>query len=219
VIGHSQGGLLTKLLVVDAGQQFWDLAIHRSPDEVELKSKNRELLEGSLLVTPSPYVKNVVFLSTPHRGSRLANFGLARLFSRFIRSPANLVAAVGDVFADDPTVDAQRTMRNSAGSVGNMSPDSKFIQLLASLPIAPDISAHSIIGVRSGPIEEGTDGVVSYQSAHLDDVDSELVVESGHSSQSNPAVVEEIRRILIEHLADTLLDEETARRETLSAAP
>jgi pimeloyl-ACP methyl ester carboxylesterase len=202
VIGHSQGGLLTKLLVVDSGQQFWDLIANESPEDIELESQNRVLLEGSLLVEPSPYVKNVVFLSTPHRGSRLANFGLAQLLGRMVRSPANIVAAAGDLFADDPKVDAQRAMKKSRGSVGNMSPDSEFIQLLASLPIAPGISSHSIIGVQKGPIEEGGDGVVSYQSAHLEDVDSELVVKSGHSSQSNPVVVEEVRRILIEHLGD-----------------
>jgi len=219
VIGHSQGGLLAKLLVVDAGQQFWDLVVDRPPDEVELESRNRELLEGSLLVESSPYVKSVVFLSTPHRGSRLADFGLARLLDRFVRAPANVVAAAGDLFADDPAMNTQRAIGKSRGSIGNMSPDSRFIQLLASLPIAPGISAHSIIGVRRGPIEEGTDGVVSYQSARLDDVDSELVVRSGHSSQSNPDVIEEIRRILIEHLGDTVLDEETVSRESLSAAP
>jgi hypothetical protein len=219
LIGHSQGGLLAKLLVVDGGQQFWDLVIDRSPDEVQLEPQNRALLEGSLLVEPSPYIKDVVFLSTPHRGSRLANFGLARLFGRLVRSPANLVTAAGDLFADDPKADAQRAMKQSRGAVGNMSPDSEFIQLLASLPIAPGISSHSIIGVRKGPIEEGGDGVVSYQSAHLDGVDSELVVKTGHSSQSNPDVVEEIRRILLEHLANTILLEETAPREALSPAP
>jgi len=219
LIGHSQGGLLAKLLVVDGGQQFWDLVIDKSPEEVKLEPQNRALLEGSLLVEPSPYIKDVVFLSTPHRGSRLANFGLARLFGGLVRSPANIVAAVGDVFADDPKVDAQKLMKRSRGSVGNMSPDSEFIQLLASLPIAPGISSHSIIGVQKGPHEEGGDGVVSYQSAHLDDVDSEVVVKSGHSSQSNPVVVEEIRRILIQHLGDTLLEEEIARREALSPAP
>jgi pimeloyl-ACP methyl ester carboxylesterase len=219
VIGHSQGGLLAKLLVVDAGQQFWDLVATESPEDVELDPENRALLEGSLLVKPSPFVKDVVFLSTPHRGSRLADYRLARLFGRFVRSPANIVAAAGDLFADDPKIDAQRAMKRSRGSVGNMSPDSEFIKLLASLPVAPGITAHSIIGVQKGPIEEGGDGVVSYQSAHLDGVDSELVVKSGHSSQSNPVVVEEIRRILIEHLGDTILDEETTRREARSASP
>jgi len=42
---------------------------------------------------------------------------------------------------------------------------------------------------------------VSYRSAHLDGVASELIVESGHSVQGNPEAIEEIRRILLEHLA------------------
>ena len=207
VMGHSQGGLLTKLLVVDSGLQLWNLMTDRPPDEVELEPRNRELLEGSLLLTASPYVGRVIFLSTPHRGSRLADFGLARLMARFIRSPANLIDAVGDIFRDDPEVDVQRRLKRSTGSVGNMSPENPFIQTLAKLPIAAGIRAHSIMGVRKGPKEEGGDGVVTYQSAHLDDVESELVVRSGHSSQSNPVVIAEVHRILIEHLEEAIADE------------
>jgi hypothetical protein len=46
----------------------------------------------------------------------------------------------------------------------------------------------------------GDDGVVKYSSAHLAGVESELVVRSGHSCQGNPATIEEVRRILLEHL-------------------
>jgi pimeloyl-ACP methyl ester carboxylesterase len=204
VMGHSQGGLLTKLLVVDSEQHLWDLVIDRPPDQIELEPENRELLEGSLLVTPSPFVNRVIFLSTPHHGSRLADFGLARLMGRLIRSPANIVAAAYDVFQDDPESEVQRRMERNTGSVGNMSPNNAFIKELAQLPIAPGVHAHSIMGVRKGPKEDGGDGVVSYQSAHLDDVESEKVVRSGHSSQSNPVVAQEVRRILIDHLREAV---------------
>ena len=50
-----------------------------------------------------------------------------------------------------------------------------------------------------GPVEDGSDGVVRYQSAHIEGVESELVVRSGHSVQSNPKAVLEVRRILHEH--------------------
>jgi hypothetical protein len=50
-----------------------------------------------------------------------------------------------------------------------------------------------------GPVEDGSDGVVRYQSAHIDGVESELVVRSGHSVQSNPQTVLELRRILLLH--------------------
>jgi hypothetical protein len=42
---------------------------------------------------------------------------------------------------------------------------------------------------------------VTYQSAHIDGVASELVVRWNHSCQGQPEVIEEIRRILLEHAA------------------
>ena len=204
VMGHSQGGLLTKLLVVNSELQLWHLVTDLPPDQIELEPENRKLLEGSLLVTPSPFVNRVIFLSTPHRGSRLANLGLARLIGRLIRSPANIAAAMSDLFRDDPKVDVQRRITRGTGSIGNMSPGNPFIQELARLPIAPGVHAHSIMGVRKGPKEDGGDGVVAYRSAHLDDVESELVVRSGHSSQSNAAVVGEVHRILLQHLQEAI---------------
>jgi hypothetical protein len=48
-------------------------------------------------------------------------------------------------------------------------------------------------------VEDGSDGVVEYKSAHVDGVESELVVRSGHSTQSDPRSIEEVRRILLAH--------------------
>jgi hypothetical protein len=93
-----------------------------------------------------------------------------------------------------------RSVARLPTSIDNMTPGNFFIRALASLPVDPRIPAHSIIAVRGdGPPEQGSDGVVSYRSAHIDGVESELVVRSGHSAQDQPAVIEEIRRILLEH--------------------
>ena len=64
------------------------------------------------------------------------------------------------------------------------------------------MTAHSIIAVKGeGPPWTGkNDGVVAYDSAHMEGVASELVVRSGHSTQGEPATIEEVRRILLEHL-------------------
>jgi hypothetical protein len=43
---------------------------------------------------------------------------------------------------------------------------------------------------------------VAYTSAHVDYVASELVVRGGHSCLNHPATIEEVRRILREHLQD-----------------
>ena len=82
-----------------------------------------------------------------------------------------------------------------------MSPGQPFIWTLAASPIDPRITAHSIIAaVGEGPITGKTDGVVAYGSAHIEGVESEKIVRSGHSTQGHPETIEEVRRILREHI-------------------
>ena len=86
------------------------------------------------------------------------------------------------------------------GSVYGMRPGNVFLLELDKTPIAPGVATHSIIPVTgNGPLEQEDDGVVRYSSAHIEGVDSELVVRSGHSAQSLPQSIEEFRRILYLH--------------------
>ena len=51
------------------------------------------------------------------------------------------------------------------------------------------------------PPEGQNDGVVEYSSAHIDEAKSEYVVfNSSHSTQAHPEAIQELRRILLEHL-------------------
>jgi hypothetical protein len=78
-----------------------------------------------------------------------------------------------------------------------MSPLSNFIHALENIPVASDVTGNSIIAVDTdGPVTQGNDGVVQYSSAHIEPVESELVVRSGHSAEGNPHTIEEVRRIL-----------------------
>jgi hypothetical protein len=54
-----------------------------------------------------------------------------------------------------------------------------------------------------GKVAGGSDGVVAFSSAHLDDALSELKVEADHMDvHRHPLSILEVRRILLEHLAD-----------------
>jgi hypothetical protein len=87
-----------------------------------------------------------------------------------------------------------------------MTPGNVFIRTLAAIPVDPRIHAHSIVAVKGdGPPEGQSDGVVRYESAHIEPVDSELVVRSGHSTQDTPATIEEVRRILVLHAQESAL--------------
>ena len=85
-----------------------------------------------------------------------------------------------------------------------MSTSNPLLLRLAEIPVAPTVKAHSIIAVKGkGDYKTGTDGVVKYQSAHLEGVESELVVRSSHSCQEKPETIEEVRRILHVHLKES----------------
>lgn len=202
VMGHSQGGLLTKMTVVESGNSFWSLLSDRPIDELELSAPVRDALQRSLFVTPLPFVKRVVFLCTPHRGSYLASFSIAGLLTDLIALPTNLTQISTELLLGNQDKLTSRSLTRLPTSLDNMTPGNPFLQALASLPVAPSVAAHSIIAVKgNGPLESESDGVVRYESAHIEGVESELVVKSSHSAQANPATIQEVRRILLEHAA------------------
>jgi pimeloyl-ACP methyl ester carboxylesterase len=205
LIGHSQGGLLTKLAVVDSGTRFWDNVSETPFEDLRVSDETRTILRRSMFMTPLPFVTRVVFVATPQRGSDVAGF-LVERFRWFVAwaltLPPNLIRITGEVLvgSEDPLLRHQ-LRQGLPRSVDNMSPRNHGIQTLAALPIAPGVTAHSIIAIKAGSsLDEGGDGVVTYRSAHIDEAASELIVESGHSVQSHPEAIEEIRRILLQHL-------------------
>ncbi len=97
-------------------------------------------------------------------------------------------------------------------SIDSLSPDSPILPVMLSTPTPPWVKYHNVVGVTeedtwknriAGHIAGRGDGVVAYDSAHLDNVASEIVVPADHLSvHSHPRSVLEVRRILLEHLRD-----------------
>jgi hypothetical protein len=150
-----------------------------------------------------------VFICTPHRGSFVAGRNIiTNLVRRLWRVPRALTKLPADL-ARNASALRRGTIVPSA--VDNMSPRHHFVQALSAIPVAPSITVNSIIAVDgNGPVEQGNDGVVAYSSAHIEPVESELVVRSSHSTQGNPLTIEEVRRILRLHIG---LETETAPPE------
>jgi pimeloyl-ACP methyl ester carboxylesterase len=200
VVGHSQGGLLTKCMVVSSGTRFWDALADEPFDKVNFTPETRAILKDAIFFDPVPFVTRVIFISTPHRGSFLAENWLGMLARKLANAPASLTKASVEIATLN---EGQRIFRkpfHMPTSIDNMDWSNPGLKILASLPIAPGVKANSIIPVLKPPIATGDDGVVKYQSAHIEPVESELVVMgSGHSTQDNPETIEEVRRILYEH--------------------
>jgi hypothetical protein len=97
---------------------------------------------------------------------------------------------------------ASAALQNMPTVVDNMRSGNGFVRTLADSPLVAGVPAHSIIAVLGeGPVSGKTDGLVAYESAHLDGVESEKIVRAPHSCQAEPDTILEVRRILLEHLA------------------
>jgi pimeloyl-ACP methyl ester carboxylesterase len=202
VIGHSQGGLLTKGTAVDTGDRLWRMFSTNRVEDLKVSDEERAQLRRLAFYEPLPFVRRVVFIATPHRGSYLSGSFARRLAQRFVSLPGALLTRGQDLLRLTEGSEAGKFFRGKMPtSLDGMSPKNPGLLAMADLPVSPSIKAHSIIPVKAdGDYQKGRDGVVAYQSAHVDYVESEFIVRSGHSCLNQPATIEEVRRILLDHL-------------------
>ncbi|MBE6384817.1 MAG: hypothetical protein E7048_04020 [Lentisphaerae bacterium] len=209
LVGHSMGGLLSRLQITECQEQLLAKELNIKNFEnikKRLNSKHKKYFSSLLNFTPAPFVKRVIFIAVPHRGSQVATSWIGRMGAALIRLPAELVYRNIQLISE--LVSKGKLVLN-AGSYGtgidNLRPDDTMLQLLNKLKFAPGIPFHSIIGNRSAAgIPGGSDGIVPYSSSHLDGAVSELVVQSGHSVQRNALAIQEVRRILLLHISKNM---------------
>jgi pimeloyl-ACP methyl ester carboxylesterase len=201
LVGHSMGGLLSKMMIQDSGNQLWRLISDRPIDELAGEPEDRDLFRHALVFEPLPEVRRVVFIATPHRGSQVDRGSLQLLGARLVRLPDPLLSAYGRLLArNGPEFFRERIRSGLPTSIDELVWGSPILTGLHELRSSPAVKIHSIIADRRDPPRSGgTDGLVPYASAHVDWADSEKIISSGHLCQDHPEVILEVRRILVEH--------------------
>jgi pimeloyl-ACP methyl ester carboxylesterase len=201
VVGHSMGGLLTKMMATDSTDRLWRVISDRPADELAGEKEDVDLFREAIFFAARPEVRRVVFIATPHRGSRFDRGSIQRVGTRLIRMPDPLRATHHRLIAGNPpTFFRDHFRRGLPTSIDELEWGSPILTGLSALAVAPSITAHSIIAVRpDSPPAARTDGLVTFDSAHVDGVASEKVVSTGHLCQDHPEVIAEVRRILAEH--------------------
>ena len=205
LVGHSMGGLLSKLVISESGDALWRLNSPQPFDRLVANDAHRDLLGRVFFFRPLPFVGRVVFIATPHRGSRLGSEFIGRLGDRLLRRPGPLEEARKAVIAANPpyffTADF---LEGVPSSIDELTFENPYLLTIDRLPRAPGVRGHSIIGrVGHGPLETSSDGVIPYSSSHLEWVASEKIVNRHHFLQDDPQTIAELRRILALHLAES----------------
>ena len=196
LVGHSMGGLLSKTAIMDTKGKLLDTLL--ADRNIKLSPEQRKFLaDNGLEFSHLPFVRRVIFIAVPHGGADMATSFVGRLGSHFIKLPRRMIREIGVIAAKI----LPGTKFRIATGIDNLSPQDRILPALKQTAFVPGVPFHSIIGNRKAAgVPGGDDGVVPYHSSHLDGAASELIVKSDHSAQQNPLGIQEVRRILLEHL-------------------
>ena len=205
LIGHSMGAVISRLLMSNDDLRPHALLDINPSDRSKLMAL--PIVQKRFILHALPQVGRMVLLSAPLRGTDYVDRWFTRAIRKVIRLPKSffetVVTGTQSVQMDQKLLETIHniSMKKIQNGPSDLGEHSDFIALTKDTKIV-DIPYHSIIGNNKGdvPKSEMTDGIVPYNSAHLEGAVSEKIIEGGHSIQETPEAVLELRRILRLHL-------------------
>jgi len=210
LVGHSMGGLVSRMQSVDSGNDFWSLMSENRFDELKADDETKERLRQTVFFKANPGIRRVVTLGTPYQGSDYANDYTRYLGRKLIALPQMLTSTTQRVTRDNPGFFRSKDLLTMNTSIDSLAPNSPVLSALSNARKPPWIKFHNVVGVvgenqLKGEIAKGGDGIVDYSSAHRTDVHSEIVVDADHVTvHQHPRSILEVRRVLLEHLGETV---------------
>lgn len=195
VIGHSMGGIISRLLVSDVNVS--QAAIPLMNYEQYIQYQQHPIIQERFIFKSELPFTRAIFIATPHRGTDYANRWHTQLIKKFIKLPNAFSEQV-----DIPLKNIKSTMGLVHSGPVDLSPDSRFMQVTKSIMPRQNIVYHSIIGNQTNAtdVSKMTDGIVPYWSSHLEGATSESIIQGGHSIHEKSETILELRRILRSHL-------------------
>jgi pimeloyl-ACP methyl ester carboxylesterase len=201
LIGHSLGGLISKLQVSYSSTTIWDGFANRPFPTIQGQPQYLDQVWRLFFFEPQPLVRRVVFIGTPHRGAATASRVAGRFASGLVQQPADRQQMHRRLVAANPGVFSPEFQRRIPTSVDLLEPDSRLLSTMARLTVAADVRIHSIVGIRQGRLGAPSDGVVPVTSARHPGASSESFINARHGQLTqHPETLAEVSRILAEHL-------------------
>lgn len=206
LIGHSMGGMISRVLMTDSGMKLWDATYDKPPGEMPFSDETRKAMTDVLIFRHRPEIARTIFCSPSHRGADLATNFFGRMGSKLIGAPQALLNGDTSFLGLIKPSDTGTELKKMPNSIDFLNPENRFVKNLDALPLAKGIPYHSILGDRGkgGNLNhnppQSSDGIVPYWSSHLDGAESEVIIPSGHWTNQHPQGIAEVRRILHEHL-------------------
>jgi pimeloyl-ACP methyl ester carboxylesterase len=220
LVGHSMGGLVSMLQTIESGDDFWRLLSDKPLEDLRATPEEKSRLAKSFYFHPNASVKRVVTIGTPHRGSTFANEATRELGRRLIHLPEMMLELGTKLSLTNPGFFTNKDLLTTTTSIDSLAPDCPIFPVMLTAPHAGWTQYHNVVGVVPkrtwlGRASDEGDGVVSFKSAHLDNIASEIIVPADHLVvHCHPLAILEVRRILLDHIAKISTPPSFAGRES-----
>jgi pimeloyl-ACP methyl ester carboxylesterase len=216
LVGHSMGGLVSRMQTFESENAFWEAIGNRPFEEIRGSRDEVEQLAAVLFFHPNQSIRRVITIGTPHRGSDFANDTTRWISRKVIKLPQSITNLGNSLVRQNPDLFHDTNLLTVNTSIDSLSPESPIFPAMLRAKRADWVTYHNIYGLvpQDGIINrlsKGSDGIVSIESAHADDAVSEIDVESRHQDiHRTPKAILEVRRILKEHLEETYTEHQLA---------
>ena len=208
LIGHSMGGLVSRMQTMQSGDDYWKLVSNEPLAQIKTDPDTRQKLQATFYFQPNPSIRQVVTIGTPHHGSPFSSQTAQWLLGKLIDMPKTIVNGQQKLYLENQGAFPSQSLLRVDTSIDSLAPNEPIFPVMQASRRAPWVRYHNIVGVVPeqwwlSTLAGDGDGVVPRASAHVDDAVSEIAVPADHTTvHAHPAAVLEVRRILFEHLAD-----------------
>ncbi len=213
LVGHSMGGLISLMQTMKSEDHFWQIVSDDPIDSLAGDTNAIENLRSTFYFQPNPNIDRVITIATPLRGSDVANFATRWVGRRLIELP-DVVTRDFQELARQNKAKLKSSTLVTTTSIDSLASDNPVFEAIAAAEQATGVKVNNIIGklpptkFRFASSSESDDlagdGVVSVASALNEAAVSQVIVTEEHTKlPQHPACIYEVRRILLQNLADT----------------
>jgi hypothetical protein len=205
LIGHSMGGLLSRLQVVYSDEKLYSGLCSVPFNELQGKPTVLELARKTLFFDPNPNISHVVYIGTPHNGSPLSFTPTGRLGSLIAHTPSWQKNFRSELNEQNPSAFLPAfKIQSQPNSIDMLGFENPFLKVFQGLRPSEHIQVHSIAGDLNQLFESRKgDSVVPLTSALATKSDTVTIVQERHMElHHHPKTISEITRILQQNITE-----------------
>ncbi|MEZ6092726.1 MAG: alpha/beta fold hydrolase [Pirellulaceae bacterium] len=208
LVGHSMGGLVSRMLTVHSRGEFWSLISEYPVESFDGDPATLARLKNTFEFEPVAGVSEVITIGTPFKGSPFASDTVKWLGEKIITLPKVMTNDYSAIAKENKELVRNEKLLATATSLDSLAPNNPIFNSLMIASAADGVHYHNIAGhlekqtmlAKLTKLPEG-DGVVAITSSQAPFAVSSIEVDEEHSLlHQHPATIMEVKRVLLEHL-------------------